>query len=256
MEDAFQAAVARADAAWAARGEDGFAPVAEALDAADAAQPDTPEVRWRWVRLAVGRGLAAEDERDALRLYAAGRDLGVDCIAEGITFDAAAAPRAIVQGLGQRGAERRGCVEWGTLAWSRWLATFGGAGGAIDLVRLDALLEWSAAHPMNAPVDLAGLRDWSEGLVDAVRPNAEGRDLQGARKALLRAEGRRPEDLAIHADLVRYVAEPLHDADLEAQQRRAIETAAAVTPEDRRAVAWLAQHPGSAPTADPSAAEP
>lgn len=241
LQDALQAALARSDAAWAARGRDGFDPVREALDAADRLHPDDPEVQWRKVRLAVGQGLAASNDREALRLYAVGRDVAVGCYTAGVAFDATAAPRAIVDGLKEQGASRRGCVEWGTLAWARWLADFGGAGGAIDLVRLDALLQWSAAHPMNDPGDLVGLRDWSAGLVYAVRPQAEGRDLARARDALLRAIRERPADVAIHVDLIRYVAEPLHDESLVARQERQVQTAAAVTPEDRRAVARLAE---------------
>ncbi len=238
LEEGFQAALARADAAWEARDVEGFEAVATALDAADALIPGRPEASWRRARLSVGAGIAEEDEVEAMRHFATARVAGLDCLARAGAVEATARERfATVVAIPP---SARPCVDWTALAWSQWITLFGGGGAAVDLERVDQLIAWAADGQIGARGPHAGIALWAEGLLFAARPEVEGRDLARAGRALTEASAQRPRELSIRADLVLRVAQPTDDQETIATQVRRVTSLQAATPEDRRAQARLA----------------
>lgn len=226
VDDPLPGLLRRADAAWAARGTDGFEPVEEALGEARQVAPDHPEVQWRYVRLEVGRGLASDVPAQAVRHFSKGRSFGITCLAAAPGFLTAQATGDWAEAVREVPANRQACLGWTAFAWARWLAAHGGAAGAVDLDAIDRLVRRQAS----------GRSTWTEGIVAAARPPELGRDLEAARDALQGAVEEDPGDLARRADLVFLVGLPADDADLVRREVEAILDAEPDTPEDRRAV--------------------
>jgi hypothetical protein len=212
-----------ADAAWEARGQGGF-------------EPDHPEVFWRLVRLETARGLAASDVVAAARHYGRGRELGMECLLADPAFAQSHAVRGWPDALIRVPPPREPCLEWTTFAWTRWLAAFGGAAGAMDLATLDLLHRhlYGSFGP-----DPFALGRWTEGVLYAARPQEEGRDYSRAMIAFEDAIRARPEELARRADLVLLVADPLGNDEIRRHHVEVMGRAAADTPEDRRAQALV-----------------
>jgi hypothetical protein len=233
--DPVAALVATADTAWEARGDAGFGPVQEALDQAYAANPADPRVLWRLSRLEVGLGLATDDPREALRSYARARTIALDCLDAGAVLqrapNAAQADELLEERLARGEAE---CVEWAAFSWVRWMEAFGPEASAIDLAALDLLVERAEVVRTDP-----ALFDWTRGLLAAIRPEEQGRDLDAGRRWLTQAADARPEELAVRADLIWTVGLPARDGELVDAQIQALETRTPRTPEDHRALARI-----------------
>jgi len=199
--------------------------------------PGDPEVLWRLVRLETSRGLAAPDTVDATRHYGRARAYGMECLEADAAFAQSNAVRGWSDAVNRVPPAREPCLEWTAFAWVRWLTAFGGAAGAIDLPTLDLL----QAHLYGGfGPDPFALGKWSEGLLCAVRPPEEGRDLARASIALEDAIRARPEELARRADLVLLVADPTGNAEMRSHHLEIMQRGRTDTPEDRRAVERVA----------------
>jgi hypothetical protein len=134
------AVVGALDTAWARRDATGLEPVVEAAAAIAPPQDALPGVLWRRARVEIAQGEVADDLDAARRAYARARGSAMACleqdrvvgqlVAQGRPVDAAAVP-----------AERRACAAWAGYAWARWLSVEPGVGTALDVPRIEELLE-------------------------------------------------------------------------------------------------------------------
>jgi hypothetical protein len=112
------------------------------------------------------------------------------------------------EAMGEVSDERQGCALWAGVAWTRWLAAFGGAAGAIDLPVVSALLERAERSTDDETLDLAS---WHLGVLSALSPHHLGHDRQDAvqrmQDAYMRAVRGKKEDIWLRwHDLVRWEA--------------------------------------------------
>jgi hypothetical protein len=169
------------------------------LDRAASIRADSPQLMWQQVRLLVGRGLAAETDRAALRAFAEARTQGLRCLDGNPAFRARRVSMGFSAALVVLGDERRACEAWTAHAWTRWMDTLGGEAAAVDLDTLDDIMADLERHPYRFDPDL---NRWTAGMLAAVRPAREGQDLALARRELRRVIESRPDDLVVHADLL------------------------------------------------------
>lgn len=221
--------LADADAAWEARGENGFDPVAAALDRAFATQPDNPNVLWRLVRLNIGLGLAAEEEQAALDAYATARAIGVQCLGAGAALQRQLPNADEAPVLPRITAAEEPCVAWTALAWARWIAGFGARAAAVDVPAVQLLIDRAE------PTDVEGVARWARGILLATMPPEDGGDPDAATQLLLGIAEGSSWELPIRADVVFLIAEPGRDGELLGEQVRLIRQATPTTPEGRRA---------------------
>jgi hypothetical protein len=222
-----------ADVAWADRADRGLAEAAKPLLAGWREFPTHPEVLWRLVRLKVAEGLAAPSEEEALRLYADGRAFGLQCLDAVPAFDQQRQQGNWAEAVARLpGDARRACAAWAGLSWARWIATQGGEATALDLERIDPLVDYAQQSPSE---ELRSLGLWSRGILTAVRPFWAGGDPVAARAQIERAVEAEPEELARWADLLLLTVAPVApEAEVEELQSEILARRAR-TPEDVRA---------------------
>ncbi len=243
VEDPVDGLLRRADAAWAQRLDEGYQPARELLREAHGLGARDPRALWRLARLEVEQGMAAEGRDQARSAYGLARSVGMECLETDPVF----AQRRVE--VGWEGAlealdpSLATCQLWTTVAWVRWAELMGGEAASLDLPVVHLFVSRAAGPWEPAPtawtVQSAHLVPWSEGVLAATRPRAEGQDLELARARLLDAAATGAGELMVHADLLRLVAWPTQDVVLVASQEEAIRRAEIDTPADRRAVEWL-----------------
>lgn len=134
--------ISAVDRAWEGRAERGLPAVDVALERAEAAAPDAVALAWRRARerLAVA---SVDTGGERLRRLAEARDVATRCVQVGLDVE-----------TGWVSPERRVCLPWAALAWTRWWVAIDPEAAALDRPRIDALLA------LSGPIDDAGpLRD-------------------------------------------------------------------------------------------------
>lgn len=223
-EDPLDALLAAADAAWERRGTDGLDAAYEALEPAWELRRDDPRVRWRMARVQTARGMVADDDAEAQRLYSSARGHGISCLDTVQGFAAARRQDEWAEAVGRVGDTQSDCVAWTGLAWTRWRQAVGVA-GAID----DAHIQQFVGA---MPADRLGLQAWSVAIVDSLY------DLTAAEASFAEAIRVAPEDLVRRVDRllwVRSIVQPelLAERGGELMQRQA------TVPEERGALERL-----------------
>jgi hypothetical protein len=174
------AVVGALDTAWARRGSDGLEPVEAAFAAIGSPQDTIPGVLWRRARLQVAEGELVDDPAEARRAYARARGTAMAClqqdhaVAQLVAEGRAAAPPEAAPEPGAPPPvvtvppERRPCAAWAGYAWARWLAQEPGPGTALDVPRVEQLLELG-----HDPADAERERTiaWGRALVALVAPD-------------------------------------------------------------------------------------
>lgn len=232
QEDPFPAAIARVDAAWQDRGRAGFPPVAEALDQLETIAPGHPELRWRRARLELAVGLAGESYGERRAGLASARGEAMACLSDAPAFRLGWRRGAWSEAVESVPAERLGCLAFAALSWVRGGLDLDAAAVAIDRERVDALV---AEGPASAWPE----HRWASALVAAASGDTAR---ASASRAVLEALIEQVDEPAwVRADLALIVAPALRDANLRAEQARALSARPPSTPEGRRAAEIVSQ---------------
>jgi hypothetical protein len=232
VEEQVQALLVRSDEAFAQRGEVGLEASAAPLREAFGLDAEHPGVGWRLGRQQIAEGLASSDPVAARAFFAEARSSTVRCLEADPTFVSRRTGQGWAEALATVTSQREPCAAWLALAWVRWTIELGPAAAALDLEAIDALLQATGEYSER---DLRSVVRWAEALTFATRPEWAGQDVERAAEAFEDAIELEPDAVVRRVDRYRYLS-----VDRE-EERAQITAMPARTPEDQRAVAWLAE---------------
>lgn len=218
-----------ADERWEQRDVYGLDGVEEVLLEAWQEDAAHPEVLWRMARLGVSRGLLDPDPRSARYALAEARSLGMQCLDGDPVFQQRRLEVDWAEAIEVLPARRLGCAAWGGMAWTRWLSKHGAAAAALDIARLELMLD---AVITEGSYEERSVGVWARGILEAARPEWSGGDPAEARALLERAVRLDARSLVRRLDLYRLSTVPSGDGAAAAAERTALLERRARYPED------------------------
>lgn len=201
--EALEAAIRAVDKAWEARTEN-LDPVRQALLAAQAIDPESPEVAWRFARLEIAEGLMRRDPYRRIKFFSQARQHAWSCVMGDSVVKSVALESGLESALRRTKVPRQPCVSWAYLAWSRWYGDFGPAAASLDRARFRTLervgtafagegdrdrVKWASALVKAADGDPSTLSTIEDPVarIDEVRFGSEGADGGRVERLALRA---------------------------------------------------------------------